>query len=201
MFPLFLVLAVFVGYLIGGLPFGYWTGRLWGVDIRRVGSGNVGATNVFRILGPFPGLMVLVADAGKGVVAAFLAHSLAPGLAPWSASLGGLAAVIGHTWPWVLGFRGGRGVATAAGVALFLMPEVVAVAAVVMGLTALITRYVSLGSLLGAATAAVMAAILPTPLPHRIFMGLAVVLIYVRHIPNIRRLVAGQELKLGEPRR
>jgi glycerol-3-phosphate acyltransferase PlsY len=201
MFPLSLVLAFFVGYLIGGLPFGYWTGRLWGVDIRRLGSGNVGATNVFRILGPFPGLMVLVADAGKGIAAAALGELLAPGLAPWSTSLAGLAAVIGHTWPWALGFRGGKGVATAAGVVLFLMPTVVATSAVVMGLTVMITRYVSLGSLLGAATAGLMVAVIPTPLPHRIFVGLAVVLIYARHLPNIRRLLAGQELRLGGSRR
>ncbi|HSW10745.1 MAG TPA: glycerol-3-phosphate 1-O-acyltransferase PlsY [Bacillota bacterium] len=199
MLPLSLVSLA--GYLIGGLPFGYWTGRLWGVDIRRLGSGNVGATNVFRVLGPFPGLMVLLADAGKGIAAAFLAQSLAPDLAPWSASLAGLAAVAGHTWPWALGFRGGKGVATAAGVALFLLPGVIAASVAVMGLTALITRYVSLGSLLGAATAALMVAIIPTPLPHRLFIGLAVVLIYVRHIPNIRRLLAGRELKLGGSRR
>ena len=199
MLPLSLV--SFAGYLIGGLPFGYWTGRLWGVDIRRQGSGNVGATNVFRVLGPFPGLMVLVADAGKGIAAAFLAQSLAPDLAPWSASLAGLAAVVGHTWPWALGFRGGKGVATAAGVALFLMPGVIAASVAVMGLTALVTRYVSLGSLLGAATAALMVTIIPTPLPHRIFVGLAVTLIYVRHIPNIRRLLAGRELRVGGARR
>ena len=198
MFPLLLVSIA--GYLIGGLPFGYWTGRLWGADIRRLGSGNIGATNVFRVLGPFPSLMVLVADAGKGTVAAALAHAYAPDFAPWSASLAGLAAVIGHNWSWALGFRGGKGVATAAGVALYLMPAVVAAGVVVMGLITLVTRYVALGSLLGAATAALIVAVIPTPLPYRIFVGLAVALIYVRHLPNIRRLLAGQELRLGGPR-
>jgi len=189
------------GYLIGGLPFGYWVGRLRKVDVRRLGSGNVGATNVFRVLGPGPGMMVLLADAGKGIAAAFLAHVAAPELRPWGASLAGLAAVIGHTWSWALAFRGGKGVATAAGVALYLMPAVVAASVAVMGLVTLITRYVSLGSLLGAATAALVVAVIPTPLPYRIFIGLAVAVVYVRHIPNIRRLLAGQELKLGEPRR
>ncbi len=120
-----LVVSLILGYLIGAVPFGFIAGRLLGVDVRRHGSGNIGATNVLRVIGARAAVPVLLLDAGKGVVTVYLARRLAVDFDPaWAGMLAGLAAIAGHNWSVFLGFKGGKGVATSAGVAVMLIPSV-----------------------------------------------------------------------------
>jgi len=185
-------------YLLGAVPFGFLAGRLWGnVDIRTMGSGNIGATNVLRTLGVVPAVLVLLLDAAKGWTAVWVALRL--GLGEPAVAGAALAAVAGHNWPVFLGFRGGRGIATALGVLIALAPVVAAVLAAVWLAIVLLTRYVSLGSI-------VASALLPFILVAGRFpwiyvlagVILAVTAIW-RHRPNIARLLAGTEHRIGEP--
>ncbi len=192
-------LALLLSYLVGSVPFGFITGRLLGVDVRRHGSGNIGATNVLRVVGPAAAVPVLLLDASKGIAAVYLGRALAPGLDPaWAGTLAGMAAIAGHNWSVFLGFKGGKGVATSAGVAMVLIPWSVVVGLIVFLATILITRYVSLGSLLAAAATAVYVLAVAAPLPFKVFGVAGAVFITVRHRSNIKRLLAGQEARLGQ---
>lgn len=193
------VWQVAAAYLLGAVPFAYLAGRLLkGLDIRQHGSGNVGATNVFRVLGKGPGAAVLALDMAKGWLAAAWLPSLAPlPTAAWPALLG-LAAVLGHSYTCFLGFRGGKGVATSAGVLLGLAPWATLGALLVFALVLGLSRMVSAGSL--------AAALALPPLAWRqhgleapvfwLSLGLAA-LVWVKHIPNIRRILAGTENRVG----
>lgn len=180
-------------YLAGSLPTGYLVGRwLRGIDIRQHGSGNPGAANVFRVLGTGPGIFTLTMDIGKGVLPVVLAQSLDPP-SPWWSVLTGLAAIAGHNWTPFLGFRGGKGVATSAGVCLTLLPVPCGVALGVFVLTVCLTRHISAGSV-AAATALPLAAWWWGSLPiFRAFATIACVLIVWRHLPNVQRLWRGEE--------
>lgn len=192
-------LALVACYLLGSVPFGFITGRLLGVDVRRHGSGNIGATNVLRVVGPAAAVPVLLLDAGKGIAAVYLGRALAPGLDPaWAGTLAGMAAIAGHNWSVFLGFKGGKGVATSAGVAAVLIPRFVLAGLVVFLATILITRYVSLGSLLAAAVTAVYVLVAPAPVPLKFFGVAGALFIIVRHRANIKRLMTGQESRLGQ---
>ena len=184
-------LLVVVGYLLGSIPSGVLLARRRGVDLRSVGSGNIGATNVARALGRKAGVVVLVLDALKGLAAVLVA--LAFGAREPILAGVGLAAVLGHLFPVWLKLHGGKGVATSVGVLLGLVPAAGAAAAgaylVVYGKT----RMSSLGSLTGATAAALAAPFVASSLPR---LALAVVLfltIVVTHRDNIRRLLRGEE--------
>ncbi|MEQ9094192.1 MAG: glycerol-3-phosphate 1-O-acyltransferase PlsY, partial [Miltoncostaeaceae bacterium] len=146
--PLAIAAAIAAAYLLGSLPFGYLAGRARGVDIRTVGSRNVGATNVFRTLGKPIGIAVMAADIAKGVLAVVLARWITDD--PWPLVAAG-AAVVGHVYPLWLRFRGGKGVAVGCGVAIGLMPLAVLVLVPVWVVVIVATRYVSLGSIVAAA--------------------------------------------------
>ena len=190
-------------YLIGSIPTGLWMGRLLkGVDVRRFGSGNVGATNVYRVVGKLPGLMVLLVDAAKGWVPVVLLAGPAcgggEGLGPESLKiLLGMAAVAGHIWNPFLQFRGGRGVATGLGVLFALDPRVGACSLGVWLTTLVLTRYVSVASI----TAAFCAPFLILFLGHStlwVLGGVAVSLaIIARHRPNLLRLLQGEEHRIS----
>ncbi|HHW41957.1 MAG TPA: glycerol-3-phosphate 1-O-acyltransferase PlsY [Syntrophomonadaceae bacterium] len=187
------ILLIIASYLIGAIPCGYLVGRLHGVDIRNKGSGNIGTTNVFRILGPKPGLIVFVCDVIKGLIPVLIAKSLGgPG---WGVAAG-LAAVVGHNWSIFLGFRGGRGVATGAGVLVALMPKVVLIAFGIWVVVVLISRYVSLGSIIAALSVPVIALIYRVPGIYYIFAIPAPLFIVYRHIQNIDRIRKGTESRL-----
>jgi glycerol-3-phosphate acyltransferase PlsY len=150
-------LVIVIAYLLGSIPFALIIARLNGVtDLRKRGSGNLGATNVWRHVGPKAAIIVLLADIGKGALAVLIAPKLLSlsGVADGSSDLllvaVGLAAVLGHVWPIYLGFRGGKGVATAVGVMLVLLPIPTFVAIAVFAIVVGVTRYVSLGSIVGA---------------------------------------------------
>lgn len=186
-----------IAYLLGSVPFSYLLARLLGVDLTSVGSGNPGATNVARSLGPAWGALALVLDAGKGALAVHLAAAASdlPGL-PEAA---GAAAVLGHVFPLFLGFKGGKGVATAAGVFAALDPGCVLAALAVFVLVVASTGYVSAGSMAGSAGLAVSLALLRGTRDPRTLLAVGTLaLVLIRHRQNIHRLIAGTEPRLGE---
>lgn len=183
-------------YLLGSIPSGLLVGRYLchGIDIRAYGSGNIGATNAFRVLGPWAGLLVLVADVAKGMLAVYLAFIFLN--TPLAAVLSGAAAIAGHTWPVFLSFKGGRGVATGLGVIIMLVPKVTLVVFCVWLAIVLVTRYVSLASIVGAALTPLLMWFWHAPLSYLYFVTIAAAFVIYRHLPNIQRLWRGEELKL-----
>lgn len=195
------ILGVILAYLLGSLPFGYWFARAKGINITQIGSGNIGATNVLRALGPRAAIPVLLLDAGKGYFGAWIGYgsSVALGGSPGlGAVLGGLAAFAGHNWSVFLGFRGGKGVAAAMGAALFLLPGPVLVGIGVAVLTVVVTRYVSLGSMLGAVSVSLYTLIGPFALERKLFALAATAVIIYKHKGNIERLLQGREARFGQ---
>jgi glycerol-3-phosphate acyltransferase PlsY len=189
-------LAVLVAYLVGSVPFAFLLARRHGIDLRRAGSGNVGATNVLRTSGVSSGVMAMSLDALKGALAVVVAERLTSG--PATPVAAGLASVIGHIYPVWLGFRGGKGVATAAGVFAVLAPMALGIASGVFLLAVWVTRYISVGSLAGAVTLAVAAS--ASELPAAIAVGaiVAALIIIHRHRGNLARLIAGTERRVGQ---
>jgi glycerol-3-phosphate acyltransferase PlsY len=204
-----LLLPAAIGFLCGSIPFGYWAGKLKGVDIRQHGSGNIGATNVIRVCGKPIGIPVFILDMLKGFlpvmwVKASFASNPAPGmdLASAAAVLTGFAAILGHTFtPW-LGFKGGKGVATATGVLVGIAP-VAMLAGLAVWLAAFFsTRYVSLASMLAAVTVPVTMAVMMGRSGRwdGVLLGFGVLvalLVILRHRANIKRLLAGTENRSG----
>lgn len=191
-------IAVAVAYLLGSIPFGYLAGLIRGVDIRTVGSRNVGATNVFRTLGKPTGIAVMVLDIAKGVVAAVLARIITDD--PWPLVAAG-AAVAGHVYPVWLRFRGGKGVAVGCGVAIGLVPWAVLALVPVWVLVIALTRYVSLGSILCAAAFTPVVWAFGYSWPTIVFAGLISAAVLWRHRGNMIRLARREELRLDLGRR
>jgi glycerol-3-phosphate acyltransferase PlsY len=183
------------GYLIGSVPIGLLAGKaIRGLDVREYGSGNIGTTNVYRILGPTAAALTFALDVGKGAGAVLVARRL--GADPTGQAAAGVAAVIGHSWPVFAKFRGGKGVATSFGALLLVTPETT-VYAVVGGVSALLlTRIVSVGSLSAAISAMLGATVhvirTSDPIPLA-FSAAASALIAYRHADNLKRLIRGQE--------
>ena len=189
-------------YLIGSIPFGILLAKLFGgVDVRKAGSGNIGATNVARVAGPLPGILTLVLDGVKGAAAVWLAARFANESALWM-TVAGLSALLGHCFPVWLRFRGGKGVATAAGMFLALCWPAALGAIGVFILVVLISRFVSLGSVSAAAAMPLLIYLLWAPHhapPPAITFGAfaAAMLVVYKHDANIQRLVEGQEPKFS----
>jgi len=204
------LIVLSLAYLIGSIPTSIIVGKvLRGIDIREHGSGNAGGTNVFRVLGWKPGLFVTLVDVFKGFVAAFwLPQWIAPNLAdPHLLQLGaGIAAVFGHIWTIFAGFRGGKGVGTAAGMLLALFPEAVLYCFLIFGAVLLATRIVSLSSISAAIAFPLILTIFrygigrEVPLPFYLFSFFAAALIVYTHRANIRRLLNGTENRFGRPK-
>jgi len=185
-------------YLLGSIPFGLLLGRLFGAaDVRGAGSGNIGATNVLRVAGPLAGILTLLLDAGKGALAVFLAARFSNESATWM-MIAGLCVLAGHCFPIWLGFRGGKGVATAAGVFLMLCPLALLGAVILFVLVVIYWRFVSLGSISAAAAMPLLIYFFWAPHhapPHAITFGTlaAALLIVYKHEANIQRMVQGDE--------
>jgi glycerol-3-phosphate acyltransferase PlsY len=201
-----LAATLLIGYVSGSLPWGLWLGQwIRGVDVRTIGSGNLGATNVYRSLGPPIGVATLVLDIAKGALPVWLLpHSgvgtAFPGGAEVCALTAAIAAVAGHMWTFLAGFKGGKGVATSGGVALALSPPAFGVYAAVFIVVLLLTRYVSLGSMIGAVAFAVaLGRFGPSGTTGPTFaVGvLLALLVIVRHKDNIRRLLKGEERRFS----
>ena len=192
--------AVLIGYLLGSIPVGYVMGRLYGVDVRTVGSGKTGGTNLARVVGWPKTIPVAIGDPAKAALAIVLARWITGNEVV--AVLAALAAMAGHLWPVYIGFRGGRGVGPVVGALLVFSPLVGAVSVVVGFLIAVFSRYVSLGSICGSALAIVLTVAAyvygAESLPHLVFVVIACSVIILLHHDNIKRLLAGTERKLGE---
>lgn len=206
MSPAWSLTAAFIGYLFGSLPFGYLVARAYGVDIFKAGSGNPGATNVKRVLGEKfgakgrrAGNLVFVLDAVKGAAAAaWLALPLlhAPD-ARLLGLIGVIAAVLGHSFSVFTKFKGGKGVATAAGGLVVLIPVSCLIGALVWLATFALTRYVSLGSVLAAVAVPAVSWLRGNPLPFSLVATALGLFVIVRHRENIKRLIAGTESKFA----
>ncbi|MCC6443530.1 MAG: glycerol-3-phosphate 1-O-acyltransferase PlsY [Armatimonadetes bacterium] len=184
-------------YLLGAVQFGLLVGKLWkGIDLRQYGSGNVGATNALRTLGPVPAALVFIADVAKGAVP--VAVCRLAGFPPSLVVLGGMLAVLGHIFSIFSRFTGGKGAATGLGVLLGLSPAVGFTAFALWLAVVTATRYISLASIVGALSVPVWMWAFRLPLEYRLFGIAAALLVVVRHKSNIRRLMAGTEPRFGE---
>ncbi len=188
--------AVGVAYLVGSIPFAYLLSRRRGVDLRQVGSGNIGASNVLRTSGVRAAVLAMVLDGIKGALAVMLAQRLTAG--PAVPVVAGLASVLGHVYPIWLRFRGGKGVATAAGVFAVLTPLSLGVAGGVFLVAVWVTRYISVGSLAGGMALAGTAVATDAPAVVAGGATLVFLLILLRHRANVRRLMAGTERRIGQ---
>lgn len=193
--------AVVVGsYLIGSIPSGMILGKLWGVNLTKYGSGKTGTANVLRTLGKKAAAVAFISDVLKGTIAVLIAgYTLA---SPAGEMAAGFAAIAGHNWSIFIKFQGGRGVATSVGGLFAMEPLAATVGLTMFFIITALSRYVSLGSLLGALSAvAMMAAFLAldrTPVHYLIYTGVAVALIIFQHRDNMVRLFSGTERKLGQ---
>jgi acyl phosphate:glycerol-3-phosphate acyltransferase len=190
------LLAVLAAYLMGSIPFAQLLSKRRGIDLRRVGSGNVGASNVLRTLGVRPAVLAMMLDAVKGTVAVLIAQRLTNGVAAPVAA--GLASMIGHVYPVWLRFRGGKGVATAAGAFAVLTPMAVAVAVGAFLLTVAVTRFISVGSMVAALTLAGWAIASDAPSIVGVGAAIGAALVLLGHRANVLRLVAGTERRVGQ---
>ncbi|MEO5894678.1 MAG: glycerol-3-phosphate 1-O-acyltransferase PlsY [Vicinamibacterales bacterium] len=189
------MLPILLGYLTGSVPFAYLLARRAGIDVRRAGSGNVGAANVLRTTGTWRGVIVMALDVAKGVAAVAMAYVMAGSVV--LAALTGAAAVVGHIYPIWLRFHGGKGVAVAAGVFTILSPAATGIAAALFLMTVLITRYISVGSM--AASVALPSAAWLIGEPSAVVWSAAATatLILFRHRGNFSRLCSGTERRMG----
>ncbi|MEG1479811.1 MAG: glycerol-3-phosphate 1-O-acyltransferase PlsY [Kiritimatiellia bacterium] len=196
------IISLILAYLLGAIPFGLVIARLRGVDLLHLGSGNIGATNVFRCVGKKWGILTFVFDVLKGIIGTLMPFVA---MALWKADfgehlllwriLGGAIAMVGHIFPIYIGFKGGKGVSTALGLLLGVAPLSALIGFIVWTLFFFISRYVSLASIVGAATAGALTWILysASPLWFRILITILSLLTIVKHAKNIVRLCKGTE--------
>jgi glycerol-3-phosphate acyltransferase PlsY len=190
------VLAVTLGYLVGSIPFAYLLSRRHGIDLRRAGSGNVGASNVLRTTGVWAAVLAMMLDGVKGTLAVLMAQLLSGSLIATVAAA--FASILGHVYPVWLRFRGGKGVATAAGAFALLAPEAMGIAAAVFLIAVILTRFISVGSIAGALTLVIVAGITDVPGVVAIGATASTLIIVYRHRGNLTRLVAGTERRIGQ---
>ncbi len=198
------LIALLIAYLLGSIPSSVWVGKIfYGIDVREYGSGNAGATNTFRVLGARAGVPVLILDILKGWAACSIPYVYGDYVVGTSLFVNmqlvlGLAALLGHIFPVYVGFRGGKGIATLLGVVVAMHYEAALASIGVFILIVLITRYVSLGSMVGASFFAVYVTVIAAT-EHRslvIFAVFMAVLVVVTHHRNIKRLLRGEESKI-----
>lgn len=189
------LLGFVLGHVCGSVPSGLWLVQAFhGIDIRNYGSKNIGTTNVFRIVGPKTAVLVLIADAFKGILAvgimSYFFHN------PLLDVVTALGALLGHNYSLFLGFKGGKGVATALGLLIFMMPKVAVTSFGIWLVCVLLTRYVSLGSIMAAIFTPPLAWYLGYPSAYVIFSVVAAFFVVLRHKENIHRLLTGTESKI-----
>ena len=184
-----------ISYLVGSIPSGLILGKLfWHTDLRKYGSHNIGATNAWRTLGKVPGIIVFLTDSLKGQAGVLLGLSLVG--TPLAAVIGGLLAIVGHSFSLFLRFHGGKGVATSLGVLTMLMGNVTLIVFVLWFTIVYMTRYVSLGSVVAGVLTPILAALFAYPMEYIVFTVIAALLVIVRHRENIKRLMNGTENKI-----
>ncbi len=188
--------AVAIAYVVGSIPFAFLLSRRSGIDLREVGSGNIGASNVLRTRGVRAAVIAMALDAAKGSLAVLVAQPFGAG--PTTPMAAGLASIIGHVFPFWLRFRGGKGVATAAGVFAVLTPAALGIAAAVFLVAVWISRYISVGSMTAAAALAIAAAAGGAPGIVTAGAAVSAAIIVHRHRANLSRIVAGTERRVGQ---
>ncbi len=200
------ILAIALGYLLGSIPTGFLVGKARGIDIRTLGSGNIGATNVFRNLGTPAGIFVLAVDALKGWLPVYAAmHWIwawagspgGPANREWLGIAAGITAVLGHNYTCWLRFKGGKGIATSAGVMLGLVPQALAIGLALFLIVLVLTRYMSLASISGAFVLPFATWTTTRSKSLLALTSLMAVLAIYRHKSNIKRLLGGTENRLG----
>lgn len=190
------ILAIIVGYLLGSIPFGFLIARVKGVDIRKVGSGNIGFTNVLRNCGVVPGIFTFILDVLKGFLPAYIFSHVGASI-QLCGVIAGASAMLGHIFSAWLKFKGGKGVATGLGVFLALAPQAILIAAASWGIAIAITRIVSVGSITSGVVLPVASFILYGNIPVSYFALFAGLISIFKHKQNIKRLIAGKEPRLG----
>jgi len=193
-----MILLCLFAFFFGSIPWGYLIGKTKGIDLKKVGSGNIGATNVMRVVGKKEALITLILDILKGFVPVLIVK-----ISPYSENLiligvVGLLAILGHCFTPFLKFKGGKGVATSLGVLLASMPLVGFITVLIWIITVKVSRISSLGALFSFALLPLNVIILRYPREFLIFAWLFTIIIYLRHISNIKRLIKGTEPKIGE---
>ena len=197
-----MILLCVLAYLLGSVPTAYLFGK-WkkGIDIRQYGSGNVGATNAFRVLGKLPGVLVLVIDVTKGVLAVSLLPQFVKAVVPfdssWIVAILGMLAIAGHIWTPFLKFQGGKGVATSLGVFMAMDPFSTLIALTVWILVLALFRYVSVSSITAAITLPIVMGLWLRPFPWVLIASTSCFIICYRHKVNVQRLLVGSEKKIG----
>ena len=189
-------LLVLGGYVLGSVPTGILVGRAWGVDIRQVGSGNIGMANVLRSVGKKAAAVTMLGDMLKGLVPVVAAHLLTGN--EWVVAAVALAAVVGHCWPVFLRFKGGKGVATGAGTSIGLVPVVGLALFAVRWAVVLVSKYTSLGAIAIVLVSPVVFLLPLKPAPYVLYTVIGGALVLWRHRENARALVKGTERKIGE---
>ena len=189
-----IVLVIF-GYLLGAIPIGYVVGRAFGVDVRRVGSGNIGTANVLRAAGKWAAILTLFGDMLKGFVPVVLATVLVE--SEWLHAAVALAAISGHCWPVFLRFKGGKAVATGAGTSIGLAPLVGLGLFAFWWAVVLLSRYTSLGAIAVMVVSPLAFALTGQPLPYVLYTVVGGALVLYRHRENARALIKGTERKVG----
>ena len=190
------ILLVLFGYLLGAVPVGYLVGRAFGVDVRRVGSGNIGTANVLRAAGKWAAIVTLLGDMLKGLVPVVLARALVG--SEWLHAAVALAAVAGHCWPVFLRFKGGKAVATGAGTYIGLAPVVGLGLFAFWWAVVLLSRYTSLGAIAVMLVSPFAFWLTGQPLPYVLYTVVGGALVLYRHRENARALLAGTERKVGQ---
>ncbi len=191
-------LVIISCYLLGSIPFGYIVGKLFKkVDIREYGSGNIGATNALRILGPPLASLVVIGDIGKGIFSIYLIQYLNIDNS-LILTIAGLAVICGHNWSLFLGFKGGKGIATTFGVVFVLNPTISFLALLVWGIVVITTRYVSLASIFAVISIFIFTILFKQPYEYIIFSAIIMIIGIFKHKENIQRLKSKTERKIGE---
>lgn len=202
------VLAVFLGYLLGSANTSLIVGKFYGVDVRKHGSGNAGMTNTLRTLGKLPALLVIIGDILKGVLACIIGYYLfkagnaidVNGIEDHGSLgllVGGVGSILGHNWPVYFGFKGGKGVLTTLAVILVAGPVQGLILLGIFMVIVALTRYVSLGSIIAASFFPFLAAVMGKGVVFTLFAAFVALLVILRHRSNIGRLIKGSESKLG----
>lgn len=187
---------ILIGYLFGAIPTGYLVCRAFGVDLRTVGSGNIGTANAYRAAGKWAFVATLAGDVLKGLVPVVAARLLTD--SPWVVAAVAFVALVGHCWPVYLGFRGGKAVATAAGTAIGLAPPVGVLMFAVWWGVVLVSRYTSLAAVVLALVGPVLFLVTGQPPAYLVYAACACVLVLERHKGNIKALLNGSERKFGD---
>ncbi len=202
------ILLILTAYVLGSIPNALWVGKVFkGIDVREHGSKNTGSTNAARVLGAKLGILTLVLDIVKGSIPVILALIMRADLIENVANISnidailiGVSAIIGHSFSIFMKFKGGKAVATTVGVFIVLVPKALLLAAVVFFAVFLLTRYVSLSSMIGAVSLPIFIYLLYGNIPYTVFGGIIAILIIIRHKSNIERLINGTETKF-EPKK